>query len=133
MSTSLAMISGNAALNPVGTPDDDQIIEQALVILEQRVFTRGPSLQSPEDVRNYLQLKIAAQPHEVFGAVFLDSKHQVLAYEPLFSGLAFSNNFDQGRQRCGDLYPWLWGPDARKKVSGPQFFWLSINRRIFFI
>lgn len=28
-----------------------------------------------------------------------------------FSGLAFSNNFDQGRQRCGDLSPWLWGPD----------------------
>lgn len=86
MSTSLAMISGNASLNPVGTPDEDQIIEQALVILEQRVFTRGPSLQSPEDVRNFLQLKIAAQPHEVFGAVFLDSKHQVLAYEPLFQG-----------------------------------------------
>ena len=86
MSTSLAMISGNASLNPVGTPDDDQIIEQALLILEQRVFTRGPSLQSPEDVRNFLQLKIAAQPHEVFGAVFLDSKHQVLAYEPLFQG-----------------------------------------------
>ncbi len=74
------MISRNASLNPVGTPDD-QIIEQALLILEQRVFKRGPSLQSPEDVRNFLQLKIAAQPHEVFGAVFLDAKHQVLAYE----------------------------------------------------
>jgi len=58
MSTSLAMISGNASLNPVGTPDDDQIIEQALLILEQRVFKRGPSLQSPLDVRNFLRLKM---------------------------------------------------------------------------
>ncbi len=35
---------------------------------------------------DYLRLKLVAEPNEIFAAVFLDSLHQVLAYEPLFRG-----------------------------------------------
>jgi len=34
----------------------------------------------------YLRLKLVAEPNEVFAIVFLDSMHQVLAYEPMFRG-----------------------------------------------
>jgi DNA repair protein RadC len=37
-------------------------------------------------VRDYLRLKLVAEPNEVFAVVFMDSQHRVLAYEPLFKG-----------------------------------------------
>ena len=37
-------------------------------------------------MRDYLRVKLVAEPNEIFAAVFLDSMHQVLAYEPLFRG-----------------------------------------------
>ena len=37
-------------------------------------------------VRDYLRMKLVVEPNEVFAVVFLDSQHQVLAYEPLFKG-----------------------------------------------
>ena len=43
-------------------------------------------LSQPAAVRDYLRLKLVAEPNEIFAAVFLDSLHQVLAYEPLFGG-----------------------------------------------
>ncbi|CAB5671131.1 DNA repair protein RadC [Delftia tsuruhatensis] len=66
--------------------DDDLIIQQAIAILEHRLFQRGPRLSGPKDVCAFLRLQLVAQEHEVFAAVFLDSQHQVLAYERLFQG-----------------------------------------------
>ena len=91
---------------------ENQLIDEALHILDRRLFNRGPKLTSPETVTSYLKLQLTQQEHEVFGVIFFDAQHRVLAFEILFSGLAFSNNLDRGRQRCGDLYPWLWGPDS---------------------
>lgn len=34
----------------------------------------------------YLKLQLAQQEHEVFGVIFLDAKHRVLAFEILFYG-----------------------------------------------
>lgn len=64
----------------------DQIIEQAIALLEQRVFKAGPTLKGPKAVRDYLRLKLVPELNEVFVVVFLDSQHQVLACEPLFKG-----------------------------------------------
>jgi DNA repair protein RadC len=47
---------------------------------------RDPSLHEPYDVRNYLKAMLRHEKHEVFGCLFLDSKHRVLAYETLFRG-----------------------------------------------
>lgn len=65
---------------------DDRIIQQAIALLEHRVFKAGPTLDSPKAVRDYLRLKLMAEPNEVFVVVFLNSQHQVLACEPLFKG-----------------------------------------------
>ena len=65
---------------------EDWIIQQALTLLENRVFKAGPALSSPTTVRDYLRMKLVVEPNEVFAVVFLDSQHQVLAYEPLFKG-----------------------------------------------
>jgi len=41
---------------------------------------------SPEMVKQYIQLHIAARPHEVFAALFLDAQHRLIALEDLFRG-----------------------------------------------
>lgn len=47
---------------------------------------RDPGLHQPHDVRNYLKAMLRHEKHEVFGCLFLDSKHRVLTYETLFRG-----------------------------------------------
>ncbi|MGM1247504.1 JAB domain-containing protein [Serratia marcescens] len=74
------------SLTLIATQQEDWIIRQAITLLEQRIFKAGPKLCSPAAVRDYLHLKLVAEPNEVFAAVFLDSQLQVLAYEPLFRG-----------------------------------------------
>ena len=72
------------SLSAIAAQHEDWIIQQAIVLLERRVFKAGPCLSQPAAVRDYLRLKLVAEPNEIFAAVFLDSLHQVLAYEPLF-------------------------------------------------
>ena len=48
-------------------------------------------------------------------AAFAPYGQPQLSMAPISQGLAFSNNFDLGRQRCGDLYPCRWGPDHEAK------------------
>jgi DNA repair protein RadC len=65
---------------------EDLLIEQAIAVLEHRIFKRGPCLDNPQEVRRYLRLKLAGESQEVFSVCFLDSRLQVMAYEPLFHG-----------------------------------------------
>ncbi|WP_434543999.1 JAB domain-containing protein [Pseudomonas aeruginosa] len=74
------------SLSLIAAQHEDWIIRQAIALLEQRIFKAGPMLNSPAAVRDYLHLKLVAEPNEVFAVVFLNSQHQVLAYEPMFKG-----------------------------------------------
>ncbi|HHT8996806.1 TPA: RadC family protein [Burkholderia cenocepacia] len=74
------------ALHQISAQQEDWIIQHAIILLEQRVFSSGPCLANPSDVHDYLRLKLATEPNEVFVAIFMDSQHQVIAYEPLFHG-----------------------------------------------
>lgn len=74
------------SLNLIAAQHEDWIVQHAITLLEKRVFKSGAALSSPTAVRDYLRLKLVAEPNEVFAAVFLDSQHQVLAYEPMFKG-----------------------------------------------
>lgn len=47
---------------------------------------RGGALQSPRDAADYLTMRLRDLDIEVFGCVFLDTRHQVIAYEHLFEG-----------------------------------------------
>ena len=56
---------------------ENQLIDEALHILDRRLFTRGPILTAPDTVAFYLKLHLAQQEHEVVGVIFLDAKHRV--------------------------------------------------------
>ena len=45
-----------------------------------------PALNSPEGARDYLVARLRDLDREVFGALFLDAQHQVLAFEELARG-----------------------------------------------
>lgn len=72
-----------AALSPA---QEDVLIEKAMRILDRRLFTRGPKLESQSEVSRFLKLKLAGMDHEVFCIIFLDTKHQALAFEMMFHG-----------------------------------------------
>lgn len=71
---------------PPASQSDDWIIRQAIALLEHRVFKAGQLLDQPQAVKDYLRLKLVAEPNEVFAIVFMNSQHRVLAYEPMFKG-----------------------------------------------
>lgn len=74
------------SLTLIAPQHEDWIIRQAITLLENRVFKAGTALGSPAAVRDYLRLKLVAEPNEIFAVVFLDNQHRVLAFEPLFKG-----------------------------------------------
>ena len=41
---------------------------------------------TPQAVRDYLQLQLGSRPHEIFAVLFLDSQHHLIAMEELFRG-----------------------------------------------
>ena len=85
----MSLIVNDSCVEPRFTPasqSDDWIIRQAIALLEQRVFKAGPLLVQPQAVKDYLRLKLVAEPNEVFAIVFMNSQHRVLAYEPMFKG-----------------------------------------------
>ncbi|VFR32062.1 DNA repair protein RadC [plant metagenome] len=81
-------IRDTRAEQPLATPGrfDDHIIAKAIALLEQRIYATGPTLENPQAARDYLRLQLMQEPHEVFAAVFLTTRHQVIACEYLFRG-----------------------------------------------
>ncbi|MEQ8799770.1 MAG: DNA repair protein RadC [Salinisphaeraceae bacterium] len=61
------------------------VVEMARRYLGERL-DRSEPLTDPAATRDYLTARLARQPHEVFAALFLDTRHRVLAYEELFRG-----------------------------------------------
>ena len=64
---------------------DDEIIAKALSILSKRL-TGGDPITSSSMVKDYLKLNLAPYEHEVFGCLFLNNTHHVIAFEELFYG-----------------------------------------------
>ncbi|MDR3393626.1 MAG: DNA repair protein RadC [Parasulfuritortus sp.] len=61
------------------------VLEMSRRALAEEMQARD-ALSSPTAVRDYLRLKLAGLPHEVFLAVFLDAQNRVLEAEELFRG-----------------------------------------------
>jgi DNA repair protein RadC len=61
------------------------VLELARRALAERLKERAV-FDSPEAVKHYLQLHIAARPHEVVADLFLDAQHRLIALEELFRG-----------------------------------------------
>jgi len=64
---------------------EDQIIQEAQVILKNR-NKKGTYISSARMCREYVQMKIAELEHEVFGVIFLDTKHRIIKDEVMFRG-----------------------------------------------
>lgn len=68
--------------------NEDVLIRQAMAILERRLRrVQDPqALTAPALAHRYLQLRIGPLEYEVFGVIWLDQRHRVLAIEELFRG-----------------------------------------------
>jgi DNA repair protein RadC len=62
----------------------------AAVALVERAAESGlramPELSSSSAVRRFLRLKLSHQPREIFACLFLDNRHRLICFEPLFFG-----------------------------------------------
>ena len=68
------------------TDVENEVISEALVILEKRMSRDLHVLTSPNDVKSYLCLKLGAEPREVFAVLYLNPKLAVIAFETPFAG-----------------------------------------------
>lgn len=62
-----------------------QVVQQALEWLEHEV-REAAAMDSPMAVKDYLRLKLADRPHEVFAVMFLDAQHRVIETVEMFRG-----------------------------------------------
>ena len=84
---SLIVAHSQPEFHTLSAPEhEDRIIQHAITLLERRIFRAGPLLQNPAAVYDYLRLKLAGEPNEIVAVIFLNTAHEVLAYEPLFHG-----------------------------------------------
>jgi len=90
----LKTFSQELGLGPAKFAQLQAVMEMSRRHMAERL-KRDPSLQDPNDVRNYLKAMLRHEPHEVFGCLFLDTKHRVLAFEVLF----------QGSISCAEVHP----------------------------
>lgn len=81
----LAQFSKELGLGPAKFAQLQAVLEMGRRHLAERM-RRKPALENPQAVRDYLKSMLRHEPHEVFGCLFLDSKHQVLTFEALFRG-----------------------------------------------
>lgn len=72
-------------LGPAKYAQLQAVLEMSRRHLAERL-RRDSALESPQAVRDYLKAQLRHELHEVFGCLFLDAKHRVLAFEVLFRG-----------------------------------------------
>jgi len=64
----------------------DDVIAEALRILDSRLRAGGEVMASPDAVKKFLRLHLAELEHEVFAVLFLDTRHRMIDYAELFRG-----------------------------------------------
>ena len=76
-----------ASLTPacLSRVEQSSLIELALDVLSRR-FRPGRSFTAPEDIQGFLRLKLTDRRNEIFGVVYLDTRHRLIEMEELFQG-----------------------------------------------
>ena len=72
-------------LGPAKFSQLQAVLEMSRRHLAERL-RRESALESPQAVRDYFKALLRHEPHEVFGCLFLDTQHRMLAFEVLFRG-----------------------------------------------
>ena len=65
--------------------EKSSVVALALKVLSQR-FRRGRVLNSPQDIEGFLRLKLTGRRNEVFGIIYLDTRHRLIEIAELFKG-----------------------------------------------
>lgn len=78
--------SDNNGLYQITEPVSREEIIQFAHILLSKEFRNRRKISSPDDVRQWLIMKLATEVRECFAAIFLSQQHHILAYETLFTG-----------------------------------------------
>jgi DNA repair protein RadC len=73
------------AVEDLSKTEADTVIRLAFNLLEMRHHP-GQALCSPDETKAYLRLKLSDYRAEVFGVLFLDNRHRIIADEALFQG-----------------------------------------------
>jgi DNA repair protein RadC len=85
MATKKAKASDSRAQYKLTANDDDTILGAAEAILRKRLERLG-AITDPTQASSFLRMRLAGLEHEEFHAIFLDTKHRILACEMLFRG-----------------------------------------------
>lgn len=72
-------------LGPAKRAELVAVLELARRALAEQLRERA-ALDSPQAVKDYLQLQLASKKHECFAVLFLDNQHKLLALEEMFRG-----------------------------------------------
>ena len=72
-------------LGPAKRAELVAVLELARRALAQQL-TQKPLFNTPQAVRDYLQLQLGGLHHEVFAVLFLDSQHRLIVLEEMFRG-----------------------------------------------
>ncbi|MGE0097144.1 MAG: DNA repair protein RadC [Hydrogenophaga sp.] len=72
-------------LGPAKRAEMVAVLELARRALAHRL-QQSPVFDSPQAVRDYLQLQLGGRHHEVFAVMFLDNQNRLIALEELFRG-----------------------------------------------
>ena len=72
-------------LGPAKRAELVAVLELARRALAQQL-TQKPLFNTPQAVRDYLQLQLGGLHHEVFAVLFLDSQHRLITLEEMFRG-----------------------------------------------
>lgn len=72
-------------ITDLNAEEADSVIALALAVLARK-HRRGATLTSPQATRSYLRLEIGERHNELFGVLFLDNRHRVIAKEEMFFG-----------------------------------------------
>ena len=83
--TSASDLERIKGLGPAKRAELVAVLELARRALAQQLREREV-FDSPDTVKHYLQLHLAAKGHEVFAVLFLDAQNRLLALEELFRG-----------------------------------------------
>jgi len=76
-----------AGLKPSGLNEQEKrsIVTLATQVLASK-FRTGRVLSSPEETRTFLRLRLAELKNEVFGCIFLNTRHRIITVSELFQG-----------------------------------------------
>jgi DNA repair protein RadC len=83
--TPLEALQHTKGLGPAKRAELVAVLELTRRALTQEM-TQAPVFDSPQSVRQYLQLQLGARPHEVFAVLYLNSQNRWLGWEELFRG-----------------------------------------------